>query len=42
MPELVENFTCLNVFEGEIKKSGQKVVTDEELVQNGVMDETFV
>ena len=42
MPELVENLTCLNVFEGEIRKSGQKVVTDEELVQNGVMDEKFV
>ena len=29
-------------FEGEIRKSGQKVVTDEELVQNDVMDERFV
>ena len=30
---------CLNAFEGKTWKSDQKVVTDEELLQNGVMDE---
>ena len=50
--ELVENLTCLNALEGEIWKSDEKVVmdirinpkivTDEELVQNGVIDGKFV
>ena len=34
--------TCLNALEGEIWKSDQKVVMDEELVQNGAMDGKFV
>ena len=40
--ELVETVTCLNALEGEIWKSDQKVVMDEELVQNGAMDGKFV
>ena len=40
--ELVENLTCLNALEGKIWKSDQKVVMDEELVQNDVMDEELV
>ena len=40
--ELVQNLTCLNAFEGKIWKSNQKVATDEELVQNDVMDGQFV
>ena len=40
--ELVEKLTCLNALEGKSWKSDQKVVMDEELVQNGVMDGKFV
>ena len=50
--ELNEILTCLNVLEGEIWKSDQKVVMDdkinpkivmdEDLLQNDVMDEEFV
>ena len=36
--ELVENLTRLNALEEKIWKSDQKVVMDEESVQNGVMD----
>ena len=39
---LVENLTCLNAFEVEIWKSDQKVVMDEDLVQNIAMNEEFV
>ena len=40
--ELVENWTCLNGLEEKFWKSDPKVVMDEKLVQNGVMDGTFV
>ena len=40
--ELVEILTRLNALEGEFWKSDQKIVMDEELVQNGVMDGKFV
>ena len=36
--EMVENLTCLNALEREIWKCGQKIVMDEELVQDDVMD----
>ena len=36
--ELVKNLTCLNALEGEIWKSAQNGVMDEDLAQNGVMD----
>ena len=36
--ELVEKWTCLNVLEEKIWKSNRKIVMDEELVQNDVMD----
>ena len=36
--EMVENLTCLNALEGEIWKCGQKIVMDEELVQDDVID----
>ena len=39
--ELVENLTCLNAFEGKFWNSDQKIVMDEELVQNDVMDENW-
>ena len=38
----VENLTCLNAFEKKLWKINQKIVMDEELVQNGVMDGKFV
>ena len=40
--ELVESLTFLNALEGGIWKSDQKIVMDEELVQNDVMDEELV
>ena len=40
--ELVEKWTCLNALEGKFGKINQKIVMDEELVQNGVMDGKFV
>ena len=41
---LVENLTCLNALEGNIWKriSNQKIVMDESLVPNGVIDGKFV
>ena len=41
LSEMVENLTCLNVLEGKIWKSDQKIVMAEELVQNDVMDENW-
>ena len=40
--ELLENMTRLNALEVKIWKSGQKIVMDEEVVQNDVMDEKIV
>ena len=40
--ELVEKLTCLNTFEEKIWKNDQKMVMDEELVQNGMVDGKFV
>ena len=37
--KLVESWTRLNAVEGKIWNSDQKIVMDEELVQNVVMDE---
>ena len=37
--ELVENLACLNALEWKIWKSDQKIVMDDELVRNDVMDE---
>ena len=42
LDELVADLTCLNAFEGKFWKGIQKVVMDEELVQNGVTDGKFV
>ena len=40
--EWVETWTCPNAFEGKNWKNDQKVVTDEDSVQNGAMDGQFV
>ena len=39
--ELVENLTCLNALDRKIWKSGQKVVTDDNINQKIVMNEKF-
>ena len=37
--ELIDNLTCLNAFQRKTWKSNQKIVMNEDLVQNGVMNE---